>query len=194
MLQRDPVRTRGALLTAATQALMKHGPNVSLDVVAREAGVSKGGLLHHFRSRDALLVALTEEWLARFGAAVERHRDPHDTAPGALARAHIRATFDPEASDSSWTHTSILTALLAVPGVLEVAEARARQWQRDLKSDGLHPQRSLLVTRALDGQGMADLLLAPAGAAPADVSGASDREALRDLLLAITHGTGPLVP
>ena len=63
---RDAVRTRRALLDAAARTVVVHGAGVSLDVVAREAGVSKGGLMHHFRSKDELMTALADDLFDQF--------------------------------------------------------------------------------------------------------------------------------
>jgi AcrR family transcriptional regulator len=188
VLQRDAARTRNALLVAAERVVTEHGPAFSLDAVAREAGVSKGGLLHHFRSRDALLVALVGAWTARFDEAVARQLDPDDDRPGRVCRAHIRATFDePEVGGGPWVHTSVQTAVISVPEVLERARADAERWQRDMLADGLHRQRVLLITRALDGEAMAEVL---GGAATVDEDA---RRELRGLLLALTEEAGPLV-
>ncbi len=184
--QRDPVRTRRALLAAAERVVTALGPAFSLDAVAREAGVSKGGLLHHFRSRDSLLAALAAEWTEQFDAAVQRRLDRADDRPGRVCRAHIRATFDDAAAAGGpWVHTSVQAALVAVPEVLERARADAERWLADMAADGLHRQRVLLISRTLDGEALADLFGRTAG------DEASRRE-LRDLLLALTEETGPL--
>jgi AcrR family transcriptional regulator len=185
-LQRDAVRTRKALLAAAEQEIATHGPSVSLDAVARAAGVSKGGLLHHFRSRDALFTALVAEWLDRFDAAVARHADPGDDRPGRLCRAFVRATFDdPAASSGPWVRPAVQAALLVVPAVRDLAEAAAQRWDDELRADGLPRDRVILITRAADGLAMADLFTGTAG-------DRVDREELRDLLLALTESTEPL--
>ena len=46
-----PELTRATLLAAARQVLRRQGATLSLDAVAREAGVSKGGLLHHYPTK-----------------------------------------------------------------------------------------------------------------------------------------------
>ncbi|TWJ25211.1 TetR/AcrR family transcriptional regulator [Micromonospora endolithica] len=186
-LQRDAVRTRRALLDAAAKTIATHGAAVSLEVIAREAGVSKGGLLHHFRSKEALLVGLVEEWLARFDAAVRRHLDPNDHRPGGLFRAHIRATFDdsPEMVDELWRNPAVLTALLGVPDVLQRAQVHDRMWRQALADDGLHPQRAAVIMGMLDGCTMSDLL--------GNTSTKAEREDTRALLLALTDETGPVV-
>ncbi|MCU1438449.1 MAG: TetR family transcriptional regulator [Naasia sp.] len=108
---RDSARER--ILTAFQELLITtSGAGASLDAVAREAGVTKGGLLYHFGSRDNLVSALIDraealvaEELARMrtapdGAAAhyvalaEYINSPLDRAAlavGVLARQHPRA-------------------------------------------------------------------------------------------------------
>jgi AcrR family transcriptional regulator len=185
VLQRDADRTRRTLLDAAATALRTHGPTVSLDAVALEAGVSKGGLLHHFRTKDALFVGLAEEWMTRFDLAVQVHLDPADTEPGRVCRAHIRAAFDDTLSgdDQLWSDPEVLAALLAVPEVLRRARETGVRWRSELSGDGLHPDRVLLISRVLDGMWMTELL---EGRADLD-----ERHRTRDILLGITDHTGP---
>ena len=69
--------TRERLLTAAVSALQRQGVGaLTLDAVAREAGVSKGGLLHHFPSKDALSEALASKQVQN----VEESLEPSVTA------------------------------------------------------------------------------------------------------------------
>jgi AcrR family transcriptional regulator len=186
VLQRDAKRTRRALLDAAARALQDHGPAITLDVVAREAGVSKGGLLHHFPSKDALLVGLADEWMERFDADVQRHLDPGDDRPGRMCRAHIRASFDDVLSgeEKLWSDPAVLGALLAVPEVLRRARESGASWRSELAGDGLHPQRTLLIGRVLDGLWMSELV--------DDRVDLEERRETRDLLLSLTEHTGPL--
>lgn len=57
--------TRTRLLEAAAKVYAAHGfAGATLDDVAEEAGLTKGALYGHFGSKDNLLVALMEEYLA----------------------------------------------------------------------------------------------------------------------------------
>src|SRR5205809_615370 len=52
----------GKLLDAAEAVVVRQGiANLTLDAVAAEAGMSKGGLLHHFPTKDRLVEALVAE-------------------------------------------------------------------------------------------------------------------------------------
>ncbi len=62
--------TRTRLLEAAARVYAREGfAGATLDDVAREAGLTKGALYGHFGSKDNLLVALIEEYLAAEVAA-----------------------------------------------------------------------------------------------------------------------------
>ena len=68
----DSAGTRVRILDAAALVAHEAGPaNLSLDAVAERAGISKGGLLYHFPTKQDLLKALVERHLAAIEAAVE---------------------------------------------------------------------------------------------------------------------------
>lgn len=94
--KKQPLVVRVRLLEAAAQVAVERGVNnLSLDAVARRAGVSKGGLIHHFPSRQALLRALFHDLLTVFADNIEafmaRDREPR----GRFTRAYVRATALP---------------------------------------------------------------------------------------------------
>lgn len=188
IVQRDPIRTRRVVLDAAARLVAERGAGISLDLVAQSAGVSKGGLLHHFRSREALFVGLVEEWLSEFDAAVERHVDPDDHGPGRLSRAYIRANFDTGIADLDDTlgrNPAIVSVLMSMPAALRLADESDRRWRAALSEDGLHTDRITLITHALDGMVYAQLFHG---------RGDRSRDGLRDVLLDLTRAAGPLHP
>ena len=70
------------------------------------------------------------------------------------------------------------------PGLIEQARTNGRRWETEMASDGLHPDRILLIARALDGDAMAEMF-------DPDID-VRQRHVLRDLLLALSKSTGPL--
>ena len=51
--------TRDRILDALEEMLLDHGlSKVTLESVASNAGVSKGGLLYHFSTKDAMIAAM----------------------------------------------------------------------------------------------------------------------------------------
>ena len=68
-MKRTETSLQGVLLDAAEAVVARQGiANLTLEAVAAEAGISKGGLLHHFRTKDRLIEALVtraaENWRA----------------------------------------------------------------------------------------------------------------------------------
>ena len=54
--KKQPERVRAQLLEASAHMILAQGvAGLTLDAVAQMAGVSKGGLLHHFASKTCLL-------------------------------------------------------------------------------------------------------------------------------------------
>ncbi|MBB4693749.1 TetR/AcrR family transcriptional regulator [Paractinoplanes abujensis] len=180
---RDTARTRRLVLDAAARTVAAQGAGVSLDVIARDAGVSKSGLLHHFRSRDQLLRELAEDQMQQFRTAVDAAVDPRDHAAGRLVRGYVNAVFD-ELKDGSVApeHIRLVAALSTVPGVDEVMRADTRHWTEQFEADGLHPDRVLLITQAADGASLAAIYEGEPNPAK--------RQRTRELLLRLSHGEG----
>lgn len=61
----NPMRDR--ILDAAVEVALKDGIiAMTLDGVCKHVGISKGGLVHHFRSKDILLVEMMERFVDHF--------------------------------------------------------------------------------------------------------------------------------
>jgi AcrR family transcriptional regulator len=69
-LRADARRNRDRLLSAAVRAFSQDGPDVTLDAIARDAGVGIGTLYRHFPTREALIEAAYRSELARLCDAV----------------------------------------------------------------------------------------------------------------------------
>lgn len=149
---RDKARTRRAILDAAEEAFAAGGAGTSLAEIARAAGVSKSGLLHHFASRDELVIAVASDGLERFRADVLARVDLTENRPGKLLRGYVRAMCDPTAAISGAFAVNGLSLLArGVPGIdALVAEDEAR-WRADLAADGLPLERVLVVRYAAEG-------------------------------------------
>jgi AcrR family transcriptional regulator len=64
-LRADAQRNRDRLLEVAVRAFSQDGPDVTLDAIAKEAGVGIGTLYRHFPTREALIDAAYRNELAR---------------------------------------------------------------------------------------------------------------------------------
>lgn len=104
---------RERLLACAARLLTTVGvQGLTLDAVAREADVSKGGLLHHFSSKSDLLQALMEGAYTKFVSRIDELTFLDAEKHGRYTRAYIKASLDPEAAHGQ---ASIIMALLLDP-------------------------------------------------------------------------------
>ncbi|MGN4023516.1 TetR/AcrR family transcriptional regulator, partial [Burkholderia gladioli] len=148
------------LLQAAAEIATELGVQaVTLDAVAERAGVSKGGLQYHFRSKQALFDALFGQTLERFEQTMQAHLagDPHP--PGANARAYLHAAMNETSPAAS---TNLLRVL--VSSMMTDPEARER-WAQPMREIArpdplpLEQAARLMICRlAADGLWISELL------------------------------------
>jgi AcrR family transcriptional regulator len=83
----DHVLTRERILEAAEDVLRRYGPaKANVVDVARALGVSHGSVYRHFESKAALRDAVTDRWLARVSAPLEKIAAEDGPAPDRLHR------------------------------------------------------------------------------------------------------------
>src|SRR6202040_4136156 len=70
-------KTRNAVIQAA------------LAIIARESGISKGGLMHQFRNKEAVIKALLEHQIQHFGDFSKRYLAENGSAPQPHLAAQI---------------------------------------------------------------------------------------------------------
>ncbi|NKY59556.1 TetR/AcrR family transcriptional regulator [Nocardia flavorosea] len=177
---RNAERTRAAVLSAAAHAFTEKGTGVSLASIAKDAGVSKGGLLHHFPTREALIVALVDDANRRFRATVQSHLDLSENQPGKMLRAYVRALCSgAEETVEYFTSAPSWVGVYDIPEVAELSRADELWWTEQFAIDGLAQDRIFLVRRAAEGLAAAMAY----GGRPAD-----EVAAQRELLLSLTLG------
>jgi AcrR family transcriptional regulator len=91
-LRADAQRNRDRLLDAAVRAFSQQGPDVTLDAIAKDAGVGIGTLYRHFPTREALVEAAYRNELARLCEAAADLLD--ELPPDQAARAWMDRFVD----------------------------------------------------------------------------------------------------
>ena len=138
---------------------------LTLDAVGAATSVSKGGVLYHFPTKDALVAALLEELTTGFEADQTRAHDADPVAPGAWARAYVRASAAPPPDETAQiAAVGLLAAAGHDPALLGPLQTRYKSWVERLDDDGLPGVDAHVVRLAADGLWAADLF----GLAPPD--------------------------
>lgn len=113
-LRADRQRNRERILEIAAGLVAQHGAELSLEEVARRAGVGSATVYRHFPSRQALLEAV-------FRSGVAQLRDRAAAQPGAEPGAELAGWLE-ELTVYTATHRGLATALLAGPEGLSPEE------------------------------------------------------------------------
>ena len=143
--------TKADLISAAARVIRRDGAQaLTLDSVAADAGVSKGGLLYHFGSKRELLDGLVQQWLDEFQHDI-------DAAGPDFPKSYVKACDGAKAEEAG-----MLAALVADPAVLAKVRERYATWQDRIATEGGDPVEATVARLAADGLWLADLLgLAP---------------------------------
>jgi AcrR family transcriptional regulator len=159
--QKHPELVRSQLLAVVRHLLVNEGTHaVTLDAVSARAGVTKGGLQHHFRSKQALLDALNDQLFEEFQQAYAQALALEEEGrPGRHARAYIRSAFD-GLCDGNRVEAQRAIGLLAL--TLPAVRARwSAAMQEALAHDGDDPlvaDRLLACRMAADGYWFSQML------------------------------------
>ncbi|QIS08741.1 TetR/AcrR family transcriptional regulator [Nocardia arthritidis] len=76
--RKDQLRNRRKLLDAARIAFAEHGPDISIDAIARRAGVGTTTFYRHFPTKEALVEQLLTELIDRSREVVVRAAETPD--------------------------------------------------------------------------------------------------------------------
>ncbi|RYC38354.1 TetR family transcriptional regulator [Pectobacterium zantedeschiae] len=107
------------ILDAAEKVLLRDGVHrFTLDAVAVEAGISKGGLVYSFPSKDLLIMTMLSRELARFEQEAQQQTARYSGQPHADVLGHITAIAQEEEETTSRA-VGLLTALVHSPAMLE---------------------------------------------------------------------------
>jgi AcrR family transcriptional regulator len=152
MAQRsDGQATRERLLAAAADLVAREGPSsLTLDRAAEAAQLSKGAVLYHFKSKDALVEALVLAVLRQFDTATDALVTKDASSKGSYTRAYARVSFNPR-NNTPEAASGLLAAVTNNIDLLKPAAASHAEYQRRLEKDGISPTLATLVRLAADG-------------------------------------------
>ena len=176
-------------MRAASAVVAERGYSaLTLDAVGAATGVSKGGVLYHFPTKEALVTALIQELATRFDADQSAAHDADSISPGAWTRAYVTASATPPQDDSEQLAVVALLAAIGYdPSLLDPIQDRYRHWAERLDDDGLPGVDAHVVRLAADGLWAADLF----GLAPPDAALRERIHARLGELASVSHGARP---
>ncbi|MBJ8344144.1 TetR/AcrR family transcriptional regulator [Antrihabitans sp. YC2-6] len=151
------VSTRDRILDAL-EALMLDGglSQITLEAVAAKAGVSKGGLLYHFPSKEDLFAGMAR----RMG---DRYEQQFTEVGGSVAEWYLRTADDPEEAALYRSLIAVLRSVDGSEGLVQRAVIDSMAvYNEALQAEIGDPVQAEIVRLVGDGVFLAGLLGMPA--------------------------------
>ncbi|MFN8672146.1 MAG: TetR/AcrR family transcriptional regulator [Candidatus Sericytochromatia bacterium] len=177
--------TKEKLLYSTAKIIIEKGlSKLTLDEVSKESGISKGGLLHHFKSKDALIYDLASLAIKKWEEIFESFYAKETEEKGKFMRAYIKSALEQESSDkellfSNKVWMAIITELFENPLLLEIFKKSKLMDLNLISKDGLDMETINIIRLTVDGLMINELFHTPLEA--------QDRKKLEERLLEMTR-------
>jgi AcrR family transcriptional regulator len=149
---RNPERTKQSILLAAERLIAVKGiQTLTLEEVATAAAVSKGGLLHHFSSKQALISGLAQRMITEHEQEIENYRQQDPAAPGAYTRAYLRTNLAFADKECSQVCATLTAESRNFPAMREMFQKYGEKCRTRSENDGLDPVIASVVWYAVEG-------------------------------------------
>ena len=150
---------RERVLEAAERVVTEVGAaRLTLDAVAQAAGVSKGGLLYHFPSKESLLTTLAQRYVDSMQGCIENAKGSlKEGDSGRDLKACILGVLGSDPRLKAMGAVLLATAANDLT-LLEVIRQRIADHTRELADSGGDFARAAVVMLAIDGLKMRESL------------------------------------
>jgi len=146
------------ILLEANKVIAEKGLNrFTLEEVAKEAGVSKGGLLHYYPSKDKLIKGLIENYIVTLEAKVSNIQQTiSNHTPHNWLISFIHEQFNQCKIDST-TMYGLLAAVASNQELLEPVLEKRKEWFEKINKSK-DPIMGIIISFACDGIAFSNLL------------------------------------
>lgn len=140
-----------SLLTAAADIVKEEGvAKLTLEAVAKKAGLSKGGLLYHYKSKEALITGMVQEWISNYFNSIESLVKNTKGNLNMWTNAYIQATFS-DLNNNKHLSSALIAAMSTNPRLLEVYKEEYNSLLDKLMNEGVDPVKVTIIRLAIDG-------------------------------------------
>lgn len=147
-------RTKAAVIAASLAIIARDGASrLTLDAIAKESGVSKGGLLHQFPNKRAVLAALLEYQAGYYTTFAEAFMETHGAAYAEPALAAQIAMFREIVKGPNSVAFAILAVAAQEPAFMSPVRLRDEETVALILKQAKNPGRSL--SRLFSARGLA---------------------------------------
>ncbi|WP_018923250.1 TetR/AcrR family transcriptional regulator [Salsuginibacillus kocurii] len=152
------------ILRAAAQVVQERGVlHLTLEAVAEKAGISKGGLLYHFPSKEALVEGMVHHISETYQTETAKYVSEDEHEQGKWTRAYISETFR-QSTEEKDMNAGMLAAVGINPELMAPIQEAYQKWRERIETDGLNKTDATIALLAADGLWLSQLF----GLAPLD--------------------------
>lgn len=145
------------ILHAASKIVSERGIfNLTLEATALEAGISKGGLLYHFPSKEALVKGMVEHLAENYKEKIAAKTDDYSEEKGKWTKSYVDVTFNNPYRNKDM-HAGLLAAKAVNEELLKPIRDLYTKWQEEIENDGIDPIKATIIRLATDGIWMSEL-------------------------------------
>lgn len=152
--------SREEILDAAEEVVIELGAgHMTLNIVAEKAGISKGGLMYNFPTKEALLTAMVQRMSERIKDQREQKQATLPSGPAQQLKAHVLSMLEPQPDLKGERVKSALLAAAAInPKLLIPVRDEYERFLANLASSGMRFERAAVIALAADGLRILELL------------------------------------
>ena len=163
-------RSRNVALDAALTIIARDGPGrLTLDAIARESGLSKGGVMHQFRTKEGVLKALLERQMAHFEEFSAAYRANVRVKSENPELATEIATVREAANTPNSAALALLAAMVESPDLMALPRDSDLKTIAAIKAEAADPELAMLRWAAARGLLLSALFgMSPIGKAERD--------------------------
>ncbi|MBR0784572.1 TetR/AcrR family transcriptional regulator [Bradyrhizobium iriomotense] len=138
-------RSRNAALEAAIAIIARDGPGrLTLDAIARESGLSKGGVMHQFRTKEAVLKALLERQMAHFEEFSTHYMAKVSATSANPNLATQLATIREAATTPNSAALALVAAMVENPSLMALPRELESKRMAAIKEEAADPDLAML--------------------------------------------------
>ncbi|CDZ40714.1 Transcriptional regulator, TetR family [Neorhizobium galegae bv. officinalis] len=123
---------------------------LTIDAVAKAAGITKGGVQSSFGTKDALIAAMLDKWMSEDDRRFRDYLGDGPASPARKVAAHVKVTHQQDEA----THSRAVSLLVSLLQSTEHLESARRWYARridGLQDDNENDERALLAFLAAEG-------------------------------------------
>ena len=148
---KEPTNLKKTIINACIELIINDGlQKFSLNEVAKKAGVSKGGLLHHYPSKEELIKAIVRENFDTYLDSILSQIKSTKPYPGRTPSIYLQSTEEAISENEEQLLSAILVASVYDKNLMKPFQEFYSQIDACIQEDGGNTMKSKMIIISID--------------------------------------------